>query len=122
MKTDSIYEDFKQLIEQDKPVCTKEDLDKLLLYGLIIETPNGYYTRSNNKVELTLVKPKSMNIDFTGIISNGISLSKKLHCNRVYYMSKGCYEKYKQLGYIIKIDEQDYYRLYNKEPWIVVIL
>ena len=60
----------------------------------------------------------SFDIDLSSLL--GIDL-KDYGTNKVYYMSKDTYNKYKEQNLIITQKGNEYYRLFTDELWLVKI-
>lgn len=122
MKTSDIYERYKELCDNDKFICTQSELDEFKLCGLIIETgKNKYIFRNADSRKITVLKDlnHNFNIDFSSLLNIDL---KGYGTNKVYYMSKETYNKYKDQNLIITQKGNEYYRLFADELWLVKIL
>lgn len=122
MKSNEVFDRYKELCECDKFVCTQEELQSFKLYGLVIETgKNQYMLRNSNITKITVLKDlnHNFNLDFRALLNIDL---KEYDTNKVYYMSKDTYNKYKELNLIITHKNNEYYRLYSGEIWLVKFL
>lgn len=120
MNTKDIYEAFQELNKSNNLICTEQELDDFIVSGLIFKTPSSYITRDNKPINVSIIKPVShrFNID----LSNLLAESQKYKYKKIYFMNERCYNKYKQEGLIIKQGNNEFYRLFDKELWLVVII
>ena len=100
-------------------ICTQEDLDEFLIYGLLILADNKYYDRNNNLIMVNLEQPKNFNINLSGLISSSLNLASKYYIKRIYCMTENTYNKYKKAGLIISKNSQEYYCKFKNEEWLV---
>lgn len=63
-----------------------------------------------------------LNINLSNLISQCEQKSKETKVKRIYCMTENCYNNYKQAGYIINKNNNEYYRYFNNEDWLVYIL
>lgn len=124
MSSKNVYDKFKDLSKDDKLVCTKKDLDEFILYGLLLQSGDKYITRDNKFIEVDLIKTKqiSFNLDLRYLLQQGNDLYKKTKHNKIYFMTEGCYKRYKEQGFIITKNNQDFYRMFDKELWLVCVI
>lgn len=124
MSSKNVYDKFKDLSKDDKLVCTKKDLDEFILYGILLQSGDKYITRDNKSVEVDLIKTKQMgfDLDLRYLLHQGNHLYKKTKNNKIYFMTEGCYKRYKEQGFIITKNNQDFYRMFDKELWLVYII
>ena len=94
------------------------------MYGLILQTGEDYVTRDNKKLNVDLIKNKELkfNLNFQNLIQVSNKIYKQQEIKKVYFMSSRCYNMYKQQGLIINKDNKEYYRLFDKDLWLVYIL
>lgn len=122
MKTSEIYDRYKELCESGNFVCSQTELQNFMLCGLILETgKNKYILRNTNIKKITVLKDlnHAFDIDLRPLINIDL---KEYGTNKVYYMSKETYNRYKELDLIINQKGNDYYRLFAGELWLVKIL
>lgn len=122
MKTSEIYDRYKELCDSGSFICSQTELQNFMLCGLIIETgKNKYILRNTNVKKITVLKDLNQNfdIDFNPLLNIDL---KEYETNKVYYMSKDTYNRYKELDLIINQKGHDYYRLFAGELWLVKIL
>lgn len=124
MNSKDIYTKFKELSENDKFSCTQTELDEFMMYGLVFKTNDTYVNRNKQLLNINIIKPINhrFNLDFTGLIQSCNELYKKNHYKKIYCMSSRCYNKYKEQGLIIQINDLEYYRLFDKDLWLVNII
>lgn len=115
------YERFNELKTDANLVCTEQDLNDFMLAGLLFKTGNKYVTRDMTEISVKVSKPKTFNIDLSNIISVCQDVIKDKHTKKIFYMSERCYNKYKECGLIIKQGKDEYYRLFDKDTWLVYI-
>ena len=122
MKTSEIYDRYKELCESGNFVCSQAELQNFMLCGLILETgKNKYVLRNTNIKKITVLKDlnHAFDIDLQPLMNIDLS---EYGTNKVYYMSKETYNKYKELDLIVTQKGNDYYRLFAGELWLVKIL
>lgn len=124
MSSKNVYDKFKDLSKDDKLVCTKKDLDEFILYGILLQSGGKYITRDNKFVEVDLIKTKQIgfDLDLRYLIQQGNHLYKQTKHNKIYFMTEGCYKRYKEQGFIITKNNQDFYRMFDKELWLVCVI
>jgi hypothetical protein len=122
MKTSDVYDRYKELCNNDKFICSQSELQEFMLYGLILETgKNKYILRNTEKRDITVLKDlnHNFNLDLRQYINIDLS---NYPTNKVYYMSKETYNKYKEQDLIISKGSNEYYRLFAGELWLIQIL
>lgn len=122
MKTSDVYDRYKELCNNDKFICSQSELQEFMLYGLILETgKNKYILRNTEKRDITVLKDlnHNFNLDLRQYINIDLS---NYPTNKVYYMSKETYNKYKEQDLIISKGSNEYYRLFVGELWLIQIL
>lgn len=124
MSSKNVYEKFKELNKNNVITCTEQDLQEFIMYGLILQTGEDYVTRDNKKLNVDLIKNKELkfNLNFQNLIQVSNEIHKQQGIKKVYFMSSRCYNKYKQEGLILNKDNKEYYRLFDKDLWLVYIL
>ena len=124
MSSKNVYEKFKELNKNNVITCTEQDLQEFIMYGLILQTGEDYVTRDNKKLNVDLIKNKELkfNLNFQNLIQVSNKIYKQQEIKKVYFMSSRCYNMYKQQGLIINKDNKEYYRLFDKDLWLVHIL
>lgn len=118
MSTKNIYQTFQQLNKSNNITCTEQELEEFVISGLLFQVGDSYITRDNKPVNLSLIKPVSykFNLNFGNLLSE----ANKYNYKKIYFMSERCYNKYKEEGLIIKQGQQEFFRLFDKELWLVV--
>lgn len=122
MKTSDVYDRYKELCNNDKFICSQSELQEFMLYGLILETgKNKYVLRNTEKRDITVLKDlnHNFNLDLRQYINIDLS---NYPTNKVYYMLKETYNKYKEQDLIISKGSNEYYRLFAGELWLIQIL
>lgn len=124
MSSKNVYDKFKDLSKDDKLVCTKKDLDEFILYGILLQSGGKYITRDNKFVEVDLIKTKQIgfDLDLRYLLQQGNHFYKQTKHNKIYFMTEGCYKRYKEQGFIITKNNQDFYRMFDKELWLVCVI
>ena len=123
MSSDSVNIRFKELIEQDNIICSEQDMEEYLAYGLLFDCgKNKYITRDNKPISVTVVKPNKLDINLQDIINKGQQLAEENNVKKIYFMNERCYNNYKDKGLIITKKGKDYYRLFNNDEWLVDII
>lgn len=123
MSTGSVDVRFRELIGQENIICSKQDIEEFVAYGLLFDLGNNrYVTRDNRQLDISIIKPSQMNINLTSIIQQGTQKAKEFGVSKIYFMSQRCYDKYKQDGLIISKKGNDYYRLFNNDEWLISII
>lgn len=122
MKTSEIYERYDELSKSDKFICSQSELQEFMLCGLVIEAgKNKYMLRNAGIRDITVLKDlnKNFDIDFRPLLDIDL---KEYGTNKVYYMSKDTYNRYKEHNLIITQKGNEYYRFFTNELWLVKIL
>lgn len=121
MSTKNVYERFEKLNKGDKIVCTQEDLDEFLMYGIVLKSGDNYMTRANQKLNIDILKVKtlSFNLNFSSIINECEKLSGKTGEKKIYCLSEKTFDKYMSEGLIVHKNNNDYFRVFDKELWLV---
>ena len=119
---DNTYDNFNASITDNSLICSKDELELYLSYGYILKLGNNYITRDNKKLQVNVVEPNKFDFNLSVLISKCNELSKQFGEKRIYCMTERCYNKYKELGFIISKDNKDYYRYYTNELWLVNII
>ena len=121
MGTKDIYDRFNELSNGDKFICSKSELNDFILCGLIFEVGNKYISRNSNIKDIVVLEDLSykMNIDFSSLLNIDL---KDYGTNKVYFMTKDTYNKYKEQNLIITQNGNEYYRLFSNELWLVQFL
>lgn len=114
-----IYDKYNSSFINDKLICTKQDLEDYILYGIVVDN-NGYYIDKNmNKISVEIIKPNSFNINLSGLVNYCTSICKEHKCNKIYCLSENDYNNLLAKGYIIVKNGVEYYRMFDKELWLV---
>lgn len=124
MSSRDIEERFKDIASKERLVCTEEEFNEFQNYGYLIPIGKSYLTRSGKKIEVTIIKQVAhrFDINLSEIIKKAVMTSKDDKYKRVYCMSQITYDKYVERGYIIEQDNKKYYRFFEGELWLVMIL
>ena len=124
MKSRDVDERFKELCENERFICTQEEFDDFQNYGYLIPMGKSYLTRMGKKVSVDVIEQKvnTMTINLSGVINEAITLSNKQHYKRIYCMSEKTFEKYENDGYIIEKDNNKYFRYFEGELWLVMVV
>ena len=117
----NIFDKFKDELCDATLHCTQEELNEYLTYGVVFNTDNKYYDRSFNELTIELVKPKGYDYNFQDIIQSSCKLAKSNYVNRIYCMTASLFKKYNDMGLIITKDNNNYFRKFDKEEWLVNI-
>ena len=120
MSNDTIKR-FNELNKDNNLICTEQELQEFLVSGLLFETKNHYVDRLHNNVNVDIIKTKVSNykINLNNLIGICEEKCKSLKINKIYCMSESCYNKYKENGMIISQGSEEYFRLFEKELWLV---
>lgn len=115
---------FNELNNKNSIECSKNELEEFLYTGLLFKKNKGFVDRFNKPVKITVYEPKCLkfNIDLSGLIYECNKRCKENKINKIYCMSKTCYNNYKEQGLIITKNETDYFRLFDKELWLIYII
>lgn len=112
---------FEELNINNTIQCTEAELEEFMMMGLLFKTGRTYINRAQQKIKIDLLKPKI--IDFDLDLNNIITICEEKAATekikRVYCMSQSCYNNYKEKGMIITQGSNEYYRLFEKELWLV---
>ena len=124
MNSKEIRERFGEVNKNNNILCTETELQEFLYSGLLFKTGKTYVSRDRQSIKVKLIKDK--NYDFDYDLSNLITICedkcKEANIKRIYCMSQSCYNKYKEQGFIITKNSNDYYRLFENELWLVYII
>lgn len=122
MKTSDVYARYDELCNSGKFICNQSELQDFILCGLVIQTgKNKYILRNTDIKKVTVLKDLNHNLDIDFRPLLDIDL-KEYGTKKVYYMTEDTYNKYKNLNLIVKEKGHDYYRLFDKELWLVQLL
>lgn len=121
MNSKELTEHFKNSIVDSKVVCTETELNEFLMYGLLFKNKNSYLTRTGEKLSVNVIKPKTynFNINLSDLIYHCEQLAKQNKINKIYCMSDSLYKHYLQKGLIINQNGNEFFRIYDKELWLV---
>lgn len=121
MNSKDIVSRFKELSKKEKFECTEQELNEFLLNGLIFKEKNKYVTRYKQNININVLNSKThnLNINLSNLISICEEKSKELKNNKIYCMTQTCYNKYIEQGLIVKLNGIEYFRIFDKELWIV---
>lgn len=125
MSSRSIYERFKDSNKDNNVLeCTKQDLEEYIMYGLVLKTGKKYVNRNNQELKLDLIKTIEIDFDLnlSNILKSSQELAKENKVTRIYCMTDKCYKHYKDVGLIIQVQGKDYFRLFDKELWLVNLI
>ena len=70
-------------------------------------------------IDIIKTKVSNFNINLNNLIGICEEKCKSLKINKIYCMSESCYNKYKENGMIISQGSEEYFRLFEKELWLV---
>lgn len=121
MKSSDVYDRYNELCQGDKFICSEPELNDFRLYGLILGSKDKYVLRDLPKKEIEVISNQDykLNLDFSKLLNVDLTGCKT---NKVYYMSKKTYDKYKEENLIISRGGREYYRLFTNEEWLVILL
>lgn len=124
MNSKDTYNRFSELLINNSIKCTESELNDFEMCGLLIGNNNKYITRTGEVINVEVIKTKLNNLDLnlSNIISSADKLAKENNIKRLYFMTKRCYDNYNKQGLIIKQGDNDYYRLFDKERWLVCVV
>lgn len=124
MSSKSVYDKFKSLNVDNTLTCTEKELQEFMMYGILLQSGENYITRDNKQINVDLIKTKELkfNINLQNIIYEAEKLHKETNFNKIYFMTSRCYNKCKQQGLIVNKNNRDYYRLFDKELWLIKII
>lgn len=124
MSSKNIYDKFKELNKNNILTCTEKDLQEFIMYGILLQSGKNYVTRDNKIINVNLLKTKELkfNLNFQGLLTEATTIKETLHINKIFFMTTRCYNKYKEEGLIINKNNQEYYRLFDKDLWLVKII
>lgn len=117
-----IYSMYEESVKDNVLVCTQEELNNYNMCGLIRKSKGNYIDRNNRIITVDLVKPTTFNINLQGLITKCDELSQKHNEKRIYCVSSKTYDKLKQQGFVITKNGLEFYRLYDKEFWLLYVL
>lgn len=124
MSSKSVYDKFKSLNVDNTLTCTEKELQEFMMYGILLQSGKNYITRDNKQINVDLIKTKELKFDINlqNIIYEAEKLHKETNFNKIYFMTSRCYNKCKQQGLIVNKNNRDYYRLFDKELWLIKII
>lgn len=124
MSSKNIYDKFKELNKNNILTCTEKELQEFIMYGILLQSGKNYVTRDNKIINVNLLKTKELkfNLNFQGLLTEATTIKETLHINKIFFMTIRCYNKYKEEGLIINKNNQEYYRLFDKDLWLVKII
>lgn len=123
MNSKDVSERFNELNKDSIITCIQKELDDFLFCGLLFKSGNKYVTRNNETIKVKVIKPKEIDfdIDLSDIIDECNKFAKENNEKKIFYMSKRCYNNYKQNNQIINKNNKEYYRCFNNDDWLVKI-
>ena len=115
---------FNELNIDNKLCCTEQTVLDFVNYGILLTSGNKYYTRDFKEIDVNIIKVKTynLNINLSQYVQQGIELGANNKVNLIYYMTQKTYDKYKDEGLIVPRNNKDYYRLFDKELWLVSLI
>lgn len=124
MNSKEIRERFGEVNKNNNILCTETELQEFLYSGLLFKTGKSYVSRDRQPIKIKLIKQKcqEFDYDFNNLITICEEKCKEANIKRIYCMSQSCYNKYKEQGFIITKNSNDYYRLFENELWLVYII
>lgn len=124
LRSKDIEERFKELSVNDKFICTQEEFNDFQNYGYLIPMGKAYLTRMGKKINVDVIKQKvnTMTINLSSVIKEAVDFAKENNYKKVYCMSEKTYTKYENDGYIIEKDNKKYYKYFEGEIWLVMII
>ena len=87
--------------------------------GIKLQQSIAKYAGNNVNVDIIKTKVSNFNINLNNLIGICEEKCKSLKINKIYCMSESCYNKYKENGMIISQGSEEYFRLFEKELWLV---
>ena len=124
MNSREALERFNELNNNNKISCTEDELNNFLMCGLLLKNKNTYVTRNNTTIKIDLIKTKDQNFDInlSSLIVQAEQLAKENNIFRIYCMTEGCYNIYKEQGLIITKQDKEYYKYFEGELWLVNLI
>lgn len=122
MSSKDVQNKFNEINNNNQISCTESEVEEFLMYGILFKTKDNKYLNKYNQeitVDLIKVKTQTFNLDLSNIISVCEELVKNDTNKKVYCMNERCYNKYNTEGLIIKHNNKEYYRMFDKELWLV---
>lgn len=115
---------FNSVLNKGNINCTQSELDSFIGYGILLQSNNRYLDRSGNEINVNVIvqKENRFNINLSNLLCYSSSLLKESNTNKLYYMTQHTFNKYKTLGYVIEKGNKSYYRLFDKELWLIHII
>lgn len=120
----SVEERFNEILNSGNFVCTQEEFDMFSSYGYLLKIGDRYATRRGKIIDVDVItqKPGKLDIDLSGIIGVASDMAKSCKISRVFCMTNTSCDKYKACGTIVEIDGNLYFKVFDDEYWLVVIV
>ena len=124
MTSKDVEDRFKTLQIDNSLKCTQDEFNDFVNCGLLIASGKNYMTRNGKLVNVDILKStvRKFNLDLSGIVSNAKKILEGSNTNKLYLMSAKTFNMYKLQGLIYEIDNKCYYKLYDKELWLTMII
>ena len=121
---DSVEDRFNEILGNKDFVCTQEEFNTFNNYGYLFKTGNKYVTRSGRIIDVSIISPKSdkLTIDLTSIMVLAQEKAHNSNVKRVFCMNQSSLDKYKECGMIIEKNGNSFFRVYDNELWLVVLI
>lgn len=119
MKLKDVKKRFEEVNIGKNIVCSQQELELFITYGLLFPKGSKYVTRDGNKLSVTDVTDTNykMSLNFKAIIDASASMCQNDNIKRVYCMSTETYNSYLAEGLIIQLGDEMVFRIYDKEYW-----
>lgn len=122
MSDKNVYSKFNEMLKDNILTCTETDLNEFLFCGILLKSKNKYVTIENKEIHINLVKVNNLDINLSYLLTKSKELSKKTKFKKIYFMTMDTYKHYKDKGYIVTQNGNEYYTFFNKDLWLVNIL
>ena len=124
IQLDNIEDRFNEILSENEFICTQDEFNAFSNCGFIFKTDNRYITRSGRVVDVSIVTQKSdkLNLDLSGLIYMAQEKANVENVKRVFCMNQSSLDKYRSVGLIIEQKGNNYFRVYDNELWLVVLV
>jgi len=121
---DNVEDRFNEILSGKEFICTQEEFNTFSNCGFLFKTDNKYITRSGRVVDVSIVKPKSdkLSIDLSNLIGIAQERASVENVKRVFCMNQSSLEKYETCGLIIEQKGNKFFRVYDNELWLVILI
>ena len=115
---------FNELLSNETFICTQDELDDFQTFGYLIKTGDSYITRNGKYVDVSVISPvaNKLNINLSGLVRNAEDVAKREKTKRIFCMPSASLYKFTSSGNIFEKGDNKYFRVFDGELWLVVVV